>query len=269
MLDIPLEYLLPLLKDRQEEGKKKLILTEKIFYELFKHFTRNGKNTYSFSYKDLSALTGFAPASIKRIVDGLQKKGYIKFRIKPNTRMHRIILWMAEREDYDTYFFDVPLSLHARSLLLLMYKTTEGRKKGFFFTGLYKKVFHNHKPAVMKIVRELERYGFCVGRLQGHAYIFEKLKDLPFSYKDFPSPLELSLQHSRLYGFYTTLFLLANADCTVYYPLTIYEKDKEPLKNIKNQLIKMGYLERIDLYGYKLKVIPEPYRGRFMKEAFL
>lgn len=265
----PFEFLLKLLKERRQEGKGLLTVKEKVVYEILRYLTKEGRNTYSFSWKEFAELTGITQERLRPLMQNLRDKGYINFAEKQSGRS-RIILWMTDsREDFDTYFFDVRISLHARALLLLMYKTTEGRKRGMFFTGLYRKLFHNLKPTVMKVIKELERYGFCVGHLKGHAYIFERLRDLPFSYKDYPSPLEIGLNHSKLYGLYTTLFLISNADCTVFYPISV-STTRGSLSNTAKELIKLGFLERIDNYrSFKLKVIPEPYRGRFMKEAFI
>lgn len=248
-----------------------LKLYERILLETLYQFTHYGKRPYSFAPLELKDLLGISFPTLKQLIESLKKKGYIDYRRKKIHTGSRIILWMKDgMEDFDTYFFDRPLTLYARSLFLLMYKATEGRRKGLFFTGLYKKIFKDRGPSMKRLIGELERHGLLVGRMRRDVYIFERLISLFFSYKDYPSPAEVSLESAKLYGLYISLFLLSNADGTVFYPISHPGGNRVfSFATAASTLKSMGYIEKIGMGSYRLKVIPEAYRSRFIKDIFL
>ncbi|WP_143441276.1 hypothetical protein [Hydrogenobacter hydrogenophilus] len=160
-------------------------------------------------------------------------------------------------------FFNANLTAEARAFLLVMYRIVKSKQEGIYFYKIYNQVFSNTHRRPKTLIRELERNAFVVGRYRGGAYIYEFkfIYKFPFNYKDVPTPEELKLEDSpSLYGTYTSMFLVANADRTTLYPVNIPNRHR-----LIKELIQRGYLERLGRQVYLLKVVPEEYKGLFMR----
>jgi hypothetical protein len=169
-------------------------------------------------------------------------------------------------ERWETYFFTAPISMTGRAMFYLIYKTTRGAKRGWFWTKVWRETFKAYnlrKPS--KAINELERKGLIVGRLEGSVYKFERLSSVAFSYKEYPLPQEIGLDNPNEYGLYITYLLLANTDRTVLHHLVKFNNDFKTLNKARQSLIQKGYLVRLHKVGlYRIEVVPEGYKDLFL-----
>jgi hypothetical protein len=168
-------------------------------------------------------------------------------------------------QNVDTFFFDTPISMSGRAMFYLIYKITRGAKSGWFYIKLWREMFEAKrlKPP-MKLLNELEGKGILVGRLNRNVYSFERLIDVPFSYKDYPLPKEIGLLHPDEYGLYISYFLTANMDRVVLYPIKFRDTCRYT-RLVKSILRQKGYISNYIRQGiYKIEVIPEEYKDLFL-----
>ncbi len=236
-----------------------LTLIQKVLLEYIYQKSGKGKRLLSATIEDISEAIGVSRNTIAKHLYDLEEKGFIGFWRKRKGKI--TIMWLTHKQEIGSMrFFDAYLSAEARAFLLLMYRIVKGRQEGIYFHKIYSEVFSKTHRSPKTLIRELERNAFIVGRYRGSAYVYGFIEELPFHYKDVPMPEELNLEDNpSLYGIYTSMFLVANADRTTLYPVNTPNRHK-----LIKELIQRGYLERLGWHAYLLKVVPEEYKRLFI-----